>query len=52
MHLPAYINDIEIVSMGVQLLSPINSRFYSGTINADGTGNAKVDYLAKWLRGD
>ena len=46
MHLPAYIDDNEIEatlrSMGVELLSPINRRFYPGTTIADGTRYAKV----------
>lgn len=46
MHLPAYVDDNEIEatlkSMGVELLSPINRRFYPGTTIADGTRYAKV----------
>lgn len=46
MHLPAYIEDAEIEmslrSMGVELLSPINRRFYPGTTIADGTRYAKI----------
>lgn len=46
MHLPAYIDDNEIEmtlrSMGVELLSPINRRYYPGTTIADGTRYAKV----------
>ncbi|XP_048776547.2 uncharacterized protein LOC125680821 [Ostrea edulis] len=46
LHLPAYIDDGEIeqtlTSMGVELLSPINRRFYPGTTIADGTRYVKV----------